>query len=289
MRRPASQVRSSSRSPVAQTQRSAKQITYAAPIGGWIKNQNLTTPGAKMPDGSKVSGAFVLENWFPTATGVRMRGGSALYATIGDGNLPVLSIFSYVNGNNKKLFASTATDPTTLSYVWAHQRRLFFIKKDSLSAWYLPADSIGGAAVELPLGGVFKPRRLAAVRLLLVDRDRRWPFEQCASSPPRARRDLPGHGSRRGDLVQGRRLPDRQAARRQGAYPRRRRRRGRDRYRLRAALAGGAARLFALSPSAVSYRSRPHGTMRCRRDRRRAGPARSGRPNRWCWWRRRRL
>jgi hypothetical protein len=47
------------------------------------------------------------------------------------------------------------TDPTKLSYVWQHQQRLFFIEKDSLSAWYLPAASIGGAAVELPLGGVF--------------------------------------------------------------------------------------------------------------------------------------
>lgn len=47
------------------------------------------------------------------------------------------------------------TDPTKLSYVWTHQQRLFFIEKDSLSAWYLPAASIGGAATELPLGGVF--------------------------------------------------------------------------------------------------------------------------------------
>lgn len=47
------------------------------------------------------------------------------------------------------------SDPTKLSYVWTHQQRLFFIEKDSLSAWYLPAASIGGAAVELPLGGVF--------------------------------------------------------------------------------------------------------------------------------------
>jgi hypothetical protein len=196
-----------------------------------------------MPDGSKVSGAFVLENYFPTATGIRMRGGSNLYATIGDGTLPVTASFTYVNGNNQKLFATTAAalyditsvtytdnmqlateagdqivnenglvltvegvpavlesfnggdwsvvqfatpggvflravngadtplafdgtswgvtpaitgvDPATLSFVWVHQRRMFFIKKDSLSAYYLPADSIGGAAVELPLGGVF--------------------------------------------------------------------------------------------------------------------------------------
>lgn len=147
-----------------------------------------------------------------------MRRGSLDFATIGDGSLDTVAMFSYVNGNNAKLFASTApalyditgggtvtapavgnlnsglwssvqfatpggvflravngvdtplvfdgaawstapaitgVDSRALSYVWTHQRRIFFIKKDSLSAYYLPADSIGGAAVELPLGGVF--------------------------------------------------------------------------------------------------------------------------------------
>ncbi len=225
--------------------RQAKPASFPAPVGGWISNTNLATPGARMPDGSKVSGAFVLENYFPIATGVRMRRGSDPYAQLGDGSADVVSMFAYVNGNNRKLFASTAaaiyditspaapqiipfadesgnilvdelgnwlTDvnsvdvpavgsltggewsaaqfatpggvflrcvngadiplvydgtsfattpaitgatPTTLSYVWVHQRRLFFVQKDSLSAWYLPADSIGGAAVELPLGAVF--------------------------------------------------------------------------------------------------------------------------------------
>ncbi|BEV44766.1 hypothetical protein [Afipia carboxidovorans] len=46
-------------------------------------------------------------------------------------------------------------DPTKLSYTWVHQQRNFFIEKDSLNAWYLPAASIGGDAVKLPLGGVF--------------------------------------------------------------------------------------------------------------------------------------
>jgi hypothetical protein len=49
----------------------------------------------------------------------------------------------------------TPLDPKTLSQVWVHQRRIFFVEKDSLNAWYLPADSIGGAAVQFPLGGVF--------------------------------------------------------------------------------------------------------------------------------------
>uniref|UniRef100_E6VFM7 Phage protein n=1 Tax=Rhodopseudomonas palustris (strain DX-1) TaxID=652103 RepID=E6VFM7_RHOPX len=238
------------RRPAAQTMRKpriARTETFPAAVGGWIKNVNLATPDARMPDGSKVQGAFVLDNFFPEATGLRMRRGSESYAQVGaDGSQPVLSLFSYINGANAKLFAATATDiydvsspaipenellgdengvvfvdedgssllsrlsvPTpavveltggnwvavqfatpggvflravngvdaplvfdgsdwaetpaitgvdaaSLSHVWLHQRRLFFVKGGSLSAYYLPADSIGGAAVEIPLGGVFK-------------------------------------------------------------------------------------------------------------------------------------
>lgn len=218
-----------------------KFSSFPAPVGGWIANVNLATPGARRPDGSKVNGAAMLENWFPTATGIRMRRGSQLYQQLAGGAADITSLFSYRNGNNRKLFATTATDlyditivvanqylvdddgnrlvddegnylyvegnppsvesltggdwsvvqfatsggvflrgvngldtplvfdgtdwgtspaitgpdPTTLSYVWAFKRRLFFLKKDSLDAYYLPVDSIGGAATLLPLGGVF--------------------------------------------------------------------------------------------------------------------------------------
>jgi hypothetical protein len=229
------------------TPKTAKQASFPAPVGGWVRNQALEQPGVRMPDGSKVSGASVLENYFPTATGVRMRRGSDTFAQLGNLSAAVTAMFTYVNGNNQKLFASTAAalynvsspaapsnvvladdlgdilvddlgnqllgissagdpvvasltggdwvaeqfatsggvflrcvngsdtplvydgtsfaatpaitgtalDPRNLSFVWAHQRRLFFVEKNTLNAWYLPADSIGGVAVVLPLGGVF--------------------------------------------------------------------------------------------------------------------------------------
>lgn len=236
------------RTPAARTQpkpRVAQLKTFPAPVSGWIANQNLLIPNARKPDGSAVQGASVLENWFPTATGIRMRGGSDLFATIGNESDPVTSIFSYVNGGNQKLFATTSSalynitspvtpddvflvddlgnflvdslgnfiisalsipapdvdllaggewsvvqfataggtflrgvngvdtplvydgttwavtpaitgaDPTTLSFVWVSKSRLFFIQKDTLDAWYLSVNSIGGLAVKLPLGGVF--------------------------------------------------------------------------------------------------------------------------------------
>ena len=52
--------------------------------------------------------------------------------------------------------AITGITSSALSFVWAHKSRLWFIENDSLSAWYLPVNSIAGAAVEFPLDGVFR-------------------------------------------------------------------------------------------------------------------------------------
>ena len=48
------------------------------------------------------------------------------------------------------------TGPTVTNLVWnnIHQRRLWCGEVGSLSAWYLPVNSIGGAATEFPLGGI---------------------------------------------------------------------------------------------------------------------------------------
>lgn len=99
------------RTPAARTNpkpRVAQLKTFPAPVSGWIANQNLLTPNARKSDGSVVQGASVLENWFPTATGIRMRGGSDLFALVGNGTADIVSIFQYLNGNNAKLFAATA-------------------------------------------------------------------------------------------------------------------------------------------------------------------------------------
>jgi hypothetical protein len=43
-----------------------------------------------------------------------------------------------------------------LSQVWIYKNRLFFVEKGKKKAWYLPVDSIGGAALEVSLDGVFQ-------------------------------------------------------------------------------------------------------------------------------------
>jgi len=42
-----------------------------------------------------------------------------------------------------------------MSFVWAYKNRLWFTQRESLSAWYLDVDSIGGSATEFPMGGIF--------------------------------------------------------------------------------------------------------------------------------------
>lgn len=46
-------------------------------------------------------------------------------------------------------------DTSDLSYVWVYKNRIYFIQNDSLDAWYLPVDQVGGELTKFPLGGVF--------------------------------------------------------------------------------------------------------------------------------------
>jgi len=95
------------RRPAARTKpRIARMQSFPAPVNGWIRNINLATPDARLPDGRKVNGAAMLVNWFPMATGIRMRGGTDYYAQL-DGGPDLEALFTYVNGNNRSLFAAT--------------------------------------------------------------------------------------------------------------------------------------------------------------------------------------
>ena len=97
--------------PKKPARRTAQTQKFSSPTQGWLCNQNLDSP-------ETANGAFLLDNWFPTAQTVIPRRGSDIYATLGGGDLPVTAIFDYNNGNNKRLFASTATtvyDITTVA------------------------------------------------------------------------------------------------------------------------------------------------------------------------------
>jgi hypothetical protein len=52
--------------------------------------------------------------------------------------------------------AITGVGTDTFSHVWVYRNRLFFVQKNSQTAWYLPVDSIGGAAGSVSLSGIFQ-------------------------------------------------------------------------------------------------------------------------------------
>ncbi|MBB3594371.1 hypothetical protein FHX08_004775 [Rhizobium sp. BK529] len=191
--------------------------TFPAPIRGVVLNEPLGN--------SKPGGARVLENFFPTTTGARTRGGSQKVATIG--TEPVRRMWAFKSGSAEEFFASdeenifnitSVADPdvppvpvvtgqsegyysvaqfgtaggnylyavngaddaqlydgltwkaintlstpafsgvatAALSFVWSFASRLFFVEKNTMNVWYLPVDSIGGAASVFSLAGVFQ-------------------------------------------------------------------------------------------------------------------------------------
>lgn len=48
----------------------------------------------------------------------------------------------------------TGVTSADMSFVWVYKNALYFIRKDSLSFYYLPVDSVGGTATEVSLAGV---------------------------------------------------------------------------------------------------------------------------------------
>jgi hypothetical protein len=75
--------------------------TLPAPIRGVIENENwaYTKPG----------GAVILDNWFPTQKGLRLRGGTERWLTLPDPVEVVRSGFEYVSGSVQRMFAATTT------------------------------------------------------------------------------------------------------------------------------------------------------------------------------------
>lgn len=81
-----------------QRRRPARVVRVTAPVNGLVRNRNLTR--------ADPLSASVMENWFPTLTGARVRRGALRHATIGAN--PVRSLFSYRSATVEKLFAADA-------------------------------------------------------------------------------------------------------------------------------------------------------------------------------------
>ena len=66
--------------------------------------------------------------------------------------------------------AITGVTTSTLIYPAVHKNRLWFVQDDTLTAWYLPTDAVGGAATAFRLNGVAsKGGRLVAIGTWTLD------------------------------------------------------------------------------------------------------------------------
>lgn len=199
--------------------RQPKHKPFLAPVRGWYTATNL----AAAPDGS----ALILENWYPTATGIKMRRGSAKHGRAAT-DKPLESGMAYNGASSSKIFGAadgdildltspadadiaptpevtgqtsnyyahinftnpagtnylmcangtdeiqtydgsawaalvSGTDPgqldgldsATVDHLNVYKNRIWLTNK-TMTAYYLPTDSIAGAAGDVPLAGVFR-------------------------------------------------------------------------------------------------------------------------------------
>ena len=111
--------------------------------------------------GSAVVSSLTNSRW--EWTNITTSGGSYLHAVNGVDNLQLYDGSSWTTVTGVSSPAITGIDTSTLDNIFKHQKRLFFIEKNTLSFWYLAVDSISGAATEFNLGAVFqKGGRLVA-------------------------------------------------------------------------------------------------------------------------------
>lgn len=86
-----------------QARAKVKHKGFPAPVRGLVTAENLAATGP--------ASAQVLENFTPTQTGIKIRGGSPRYATIDESNVePVRSLMAYIGGATRKLFAADETN-----------------------------------------------------------------------------------------------------------------------------------------------------------------------------------
>lgn len=120
---------------------------------------NVSSGGAV---GAAVLSALTSDYW--EAVNFQTTGGNYLMAMNGVDNAKLYDGTSWTDAAITGIATNIITAP------WAFKNRIYFVEKNTTNAWYLPVDSIGGAATKFALGGVF-PRggSLVAVASWSVD------------------------------------------------------------------------------------------------------------------------
>lgn len=122
---------------------------------------------AGAPVGASLS---TLTRGYLAYTNFQVAGGQYLIAVNGQDKLKLYDGASWKDIDSVSTPAITGLATTSLSNVAAACRRLWFVQKNSSSAWYLPVASIAGALTEFPLGAVFgKGGYLVAIGTWTID------------------------------------------------------------------------------------------------------------------------
>ena len=112
---------------------------------------NATTAGAV---GAAVQSGLANARW--QHAGITTPGGSFLYMVNGADKPRLWDGATWVAVDGVSTPAITGVTTTTLIHVCLFKNRLFFVEKDTMSVWYLPVNSIGGAAAEIDMGSIFR-------------------------------------------------------------------------------------------------------------------------------------
>lgn len=126
----------------------ASSSFWAATDAGFY---NITTSGDKT--GAPALGTLT-SGWVETAQ-ISSAGGVYLVSVNGVDKLQLFDGTTWASIDGASTPAITGVTTSTLSHVCLFKKRLWFIERNSLNAWYLNVDSIGGAATKFPLGAVF--------------------------------------------------------------------------------------------------------------------------------------
>lgn len=118
-------------------------------------------PGAAHFFGATATGIFDITGTVTTAVAGQTSGRYSVQqvGTVG-GNFLICANgtdeVQQFDGTTWSASAITGVDTALLSHVCLYRNRLFFVEKDTKDAWFLPVDSIAGAAQRVSLGGVFQ-------------------------------------------------------------------------------------------------------------------------------------
>lgn len=112
---------------------------------------NVTAAGAV---GAAVQTGLTNARW--QHAGITTPGGSYLYLVNGVDKPRLWDGTSWVSVDGASTPAITGVTTTTLVHLCLFKNRLFFVQVSTMNVWFLPVNSIGGAASQLDLGSVFR-------------------------------------------------------------------------------------------------------------------------------------